>query len=103
MISVLFASLVYVTHQYSVKYKLAAKRSKNDARRKTHPCSLCIKQFSPTFFFHFSVNRFSNEFFTIFALSVGCQHKHCQYLKTLYPLQLLDFENSYLKGGSDNL
>ena len=83
MKSIVFASLVYVAHQYSVKYKLAAKYSKNDARRKTHPCSLCINQFSPTFFFHFSVNRFSNEFFTIFALTVGCQHKHCQYLKTL--------------------
>ena len=31
------------------KYKHSANCNNNDARRKTHPYSLCINQFSPTF------------------------------------------------------
>ena len=59
------------------KYTLASKCSKNDARRRTHIYSLYINQFSPTFSFPLP---FQQLVFTIFALSVGCQHKHCQYL-----------------------
>ena len=68
----------YLTNEH-FKYNLAAKCSKNDARRKTHLYTLCINLISASFFSH----RFCDSVFTIIALhvSIGFKHKHCRYLK----------------------
>ena len=67
MKSVLFASLVYVAHQYSVQVQTCCKTQQKRCAAKNTPLLALYKALYKSsftyFFFHFvSANRFSNEF-----------------------------------------
>ena len=83
------------------KYKLAARCSKSDTRRKTHHFSICINHISPTFsvtLFRLTVSAISFHDFCIYLLVVSINIVNIWKPCKKNPLQLLVFKNPYLKG-----